>query len=264
MTWDTWRLGAAALAALAIACSVPVASDLEEGGANQVVVALERASRRPKNPIPRTRDAGGSASRGDASAAVTVLSQATCRVAVRRVLDALGESSLVPSRTAEHANDRRHRGRSRTIAARHRRHVVSARASGEVPVRAAFGTEAKEPAPTAGVLLAYRGANPPIALPDVQRLVAGAVPGLAADQVSVVMTAVPAPTKAADRELARFGPITVTRSSMTPLRLLVAGVALLNILLLGLLLALWMRMRRAQGALAEARAAAEAPGQSPR
>jgi hypothetical protein len=104
----------------------------------------------------------------------------------------------------------------------------------------------------------------PIAMADVQRLVAGAVPGLTADQVSVVMTALPAPTKASDRELARFGPITVTRASMTPLRALVAGVAVLNILLLGLLLALWTRMRRAQGALAEARAMAEAPGQSPR
>jgi type III secretory pathway lipoprotein EscJ len=108
------------------------------------------------------------------------------------------------------------------------------------------------------VLIAYRGANPPLTTADVQRLVAGAVPGLVSEQVSVVMTALPAPPKPADRELARFGPITVTRSSMLPLRALVIGAALLNLILIGLLFALWTRVRRAHGALAEARAAMDA------
>jgi type III secretory pathway lipoprotein EscJ len=201
-----------------------------------------------------------SCARDDASSAATVLSQENLPPPESpTVLQALGEGSLVPSRTAEHAKLIAGTAGELERSLRATPGVLSARVHLAVPVKSALTIEAKEPQPTASVMLAYRGANPPLPVADVQRLIAGAVPGLATEHVSVVMTAMPAPPKPADRELARFGPITVTRSSMLPLRLLVAGAALLNLVLIGLLIALWARVRRAQGALAEARAAQEAP-----
>ena len=84
------------------------------------------------------------------------------------------------------------------------------------------------------------------------------MPGLSEKNVSVVMSSTPEPPHPAERDLARFGPITVTRSSMTPLRLLVGAAALLNVVLIGLLVALWARIRKTQQELAETRLSAEA------
>jgi type III secretion system YscJ/HrcJ family lipoprotein len=268
MTWDTWRgLGAGLLAALAIGCSVPVATGLEEASANRVVVALEHAgvaAVKESDPVNEGRWLV-SVARDDASAAVTILSQENLPApASPSVLEALGEGSLVPSRTAEHAKLIAGTAGDLERSLRAIEGVLSVRVHLAVPVRSALTTEAKEPAPTASVLLGYRGANPPLPVADIQRLVAGAVPGLSAEQVSVVIAAATTPPKAADRELARFGPITVTRASLISLRVVVVAAALLNVILLGLLLALWTRVRRTQAALAEARAALEAPAQNPR
>jgi type III secretion system YscJ/HrcJ family lipoprotein len=263
MTWDTWRgLGAALLAASAIACSVPVASGLEETSANRVIVALEQsgvAAVKQSDPVNEGRWLV-SVARDDASAAVTILSQENLPPPSSvSVLEALGEGSLVPSRTAEHAKLIAGTAGELERSLRAIEGVLSVRVHLAVPAKSALTTEAKDPAPTASVLLGFRGANPPLPVTDVQRLVAGAVPGLASEQVSVVMTAVATPAKPADRELARLGPITVTRASMFPLRLLVVSAAALNLILIALLLALWTRMRRAHTALAEARAALDAP-----
>jgi type III secretory pathway lipoprotein EscJ len=101
------------------------------------------------------------------------------------------------------------------------------------------------------VLIRHRGAAPPLAASEVQRLVAGAVPGLRAEQVSVVLTPVAGAARPPDRELSRFGPLTVTRASVTPLRAIVAVAVLLNAILLGAVLALLARVRRTEHALAE-------------
>jgi type III secretion system YscJ/HrcJ family lipoprotein len=260
-------LGAALLAALVSACSVPIASDLDESGANQVIVALEDngvVASKEADPVHEGRWQVNVA-RDDSSAAATVLSQENLPPPVSpTVLDALGESSLVPSRTAEHAKLVAGTAGELERSLRAVQGILSVRVHLAVTAKTPLAGEAKDPPPTASVLVAYRGANPPMAPADVQRLVAGAVPGLATDHVSVVMTSLPAPPKPADRELARFGPITVTRSSMLPLRALVVGTALVNLVLIGLLFALWTRMRRAQGALAEARSAGDAHAQRPR
>ena len=107
---------------------------------------------------------------------------------------------------------------------------------------------------TASVLVRHRGATPPLPVSEVQRLVAGAVPGLVAEQVSVVMTPAPAPARLADRGLSQFGPIAVTRGSMTPLRAMVGAAVAANALLLGCLYLLWTRLRRTERELVAARA----------
>jgi type III secretory pathway lipoprotein EscJ len=105
------------------------------------------------------------------------------------------------------------------------------------------------------VLIRHRGANTPLAVTEVQRLVAGAVPGLQPGDVSVVASPAPASARPADKELRRVGPITVTRASLSPLRAVAAGAVVLNLALLIAVLLLWSKVRRTEQALGHARAA---------
>jgi type III secretory pathway lipoprotein EscJ len=84
---------------------------------------------------------------------------------------------------------------------------------------------------------------PPIDAHEVKRVVAGAAPGLAPDDVAVVMVPRPA-TAAADRALARLGPITATRGSVSLLRMVTAGVVVIHLALVFAVLLLWSRLRR--------------------
>jgi type III secretory pathway lipoprotein EscJ len=132
--------------------------------------------------------------------------------------------------------------------------VIGARVHLAVPSRAPFEGGEKPDQATASVLIRHRGATPPLAPKDVQNLVAGAVTGLAPEKVSVVLTPVTLPARTHEKELSRLGPITVTRASLNPLRIGVGVVLLVNLVLIGFLLALWARGRRTQAALDEARA----------
>jgi type III secretion protein J len=101
---------------------------------------------------------------------------------------------------------------------------------------------ASEGALRASVLLHARPDFPESAERAVQRLVAGAVPGLAADQVTVVLApavAQPAPT------LAHFGPFEVAPRSLPALRALVLALLCAIVVLAGALLVCARRLFRA-------------------
>jgi len=103
--------------------------------------------------------------------------------------------------------------------------------------------------PTAAVLIRYRGATAPIREEDVRKLVAYAVPGLAAERVAVVYSlAAPAHPAA---ELVRLGPLSATRATASKLRGAVVLVLLLNIALAVGLLSLWSRLRRLRAGASE-------------
>lgn len=248
-------------------CSVPIANNLSDHESNRVMVALNQAGvAAQKEPDP---NADGkwrvTVERDDAAAAVGVLSDDNLPPpSAPGVLQALGKGSIVPSRTAEHAKliAGTQGDLERSLLAIDG--VLSARVHLAVPTENPFGEDEKPQPPTASVLVRHRGATPPISAADVARLVAGAVPGLDPAHVSVVMTTVPLSTRPAHRALSRFGPITVTRSSVLALRLIVGAAVLMNLLLLGLLAALWMRMRRAALTLAELRASVELSRQDTR
>jgi type III secretory pathway lipoprotein EscJ len=126
-----------------------------------------------------------------------------------------------------------------------------------VPLTDALDVDAEHALhPTASVLVRHRSAQPPISPEEIQRLVAGAVPGLEPAQVSVVTTPVPGTPRSVDHELTRFGPVTIARTSMTALRLIVSAAVLLNLLLLGALALLWSKMRKAEASIASAHAEA--------
>ena len=256
-----FALSLAALLALpAAGCNAPVAAALDEADANLVVVALEQAG----IAADKTADPGSegrwrvSVSRDDAAAALTVLSQQSLPPRpAPGVLDTLGSGSIVPSRTAEHARVIAGTAGELERSLREVDGVLTARVHLAVAPKDPLTTEDGRAGPTASVLLKHRGATPPISVTEVQKLVAGAVVGLAPSAVAVVSSPNPEPSRPTDRQLARFGPITATRASLGWARGLVGGVIALAITLAAVIVTLWTRLRRAHGRLADTRAADE-------
>lgn len=244
-------------AALLIGCSVPIAAGLDENDANHAVVALEKSG----VAAEKDRDPEGegrwriSVARDDASSAASILnSESLPPPPSPGLLDTLGQGSIVPSRASEQAKFMAGIAGELERSLRSLDGVVSVRVHLAIPEKdSLIPDEAPTPA-SASVLMRHRGSAPPIAINDVQRLVAGAVPGLVPAQVSVVASPVPIPPRVAERELSRFGPLAVTRASVFPLRTIVGGALLLNLGLLAALFVVWTRARKAESNLAEQRA----------
>jgi type III secretion system YscJ/HrcJ family lipoprotein len=235
---------------------VPISAGLDEADASQAVVALEKggiAAEKEKDP-DHENAYRVLVSKDDAASALGVLSQEGLPPReAPGVLDALGRGTMVPSRLTEQAKLVAGTSGELERTLRAVDGVVSVRVHLAVPPRDPLALEEKKPEASASVLIRHRGVAPPLALAEIQRLVAGAVPGLAPSEVSVVLTPTPARTRLAERELARFGPITVTRASMTPLRVVLGVAVLLNAVLVGFSIALWSRMRRLEAELVGAK-----------
>ena len=250
-----------ALLVLLAGCNVPIAADLDEADANRIVVALE------ENGIAADKQTDTSSegrwqvavARHDASSAVRVLkSESLPAPSSPGVLDALGQGSIVPSRASEHAKLVAGTAGDLERSLRSVDGILSARVHLAVPTTDAWSLKDNPTEPTASVLLRHRAATSPIRPGDVKELVAGAVPGLSAERVSVVATPIPAASRSSPQPLAHFGPVTVTRSSMLMLRVLVGAAAALNVILIAIVLLLWMRVRRLRLARPEAHSLAEA------
>ena len=240
-------------------CSSAVASDLPESEANRALVALEaRGVAASKERDPETDDRFRVlVAEGDAAAAAAVLSQEA--VPSREnpgVLQSLGSGSMVPSRLAEHARLLSGISGELEQSLQAVDGVVSARVHLAAPERNPLNPELEPGKPSASVLLRHRGAQPPLASSEIQKLVAGAVPGLEPGAVSVVASTAAAVARPPERELSRVGPITVTRASLSPLRLVAAGAVALNLALLAAVLLLWSKVRRTEQALSRSRGTA--------
>lgn len=245
------------LACLAAAgCSVPVASSLDDRSATEVVVALEQSGvAAEKERDPETEGAYRVlVARDDASTALAVLADdGLPERPAPGILEALGKGSVVPSRTAEEARLVAGRADELERSLRGLDGVLSARVHLGVPPHDPLALEEKSPPASASVLIRHRGPTPPLLPSDVQRLVAGAVPGLSAERVTVVMLPAPAHSRPPERELARVGPLTVARTSLFGLRAVIGVAALLNALLLACVAGLWLRLRRTERQLETAR-----------
>lgn len=241
-------------------CQAAVANDLAEAEANRAVVALEQhgvSAEKERDPEAEGRFRVN-VGRDEAAAAAGVLAQeALPGRDSPGILRSLGGGSMVPSRLAEHARLLSGISGELEQSLQAVDGVVSARVHLGAPEQSPLDAETPTK-PSASVLIRHRGAAPPLAASDVQRLVAGAVAGLSAADVSVVSTPAPASARPADKELRRVGPITVTRASLSPLRFVAAGAVLLNLALLGAVLLLWSKVRRNGDALGQARANGDA------
>ena len=252
----SWPSAGSLIALLLAGCTVPVAADLDEGNANRVVVALDDGGiTATKEPDP---DHEGrwriTVQKTDGPTAVALLEQSNLPPPpTPGVLEALGDGSIVPSRTSEHARLVAGMAGDLERSLQEVNGILAARVHLAVPPQDGLNIGSHSQAPTASVLLRHRGPTPPLTEVDVQRLVSGAVPGLDAQHVSVVATLVPEPRTQAERSLAHFGPITVTRSSLPPLRIAVGAIVAFDLALLVAVVLAWLRLRKAELALEEAR-----------
>jgi len=234
-------------------CAAPVAAGLDEGDANAIVVALDRAS------VDSTKDVDPAvegkfrvlvAHDDVARALVTLNGEELPRVKPTSVLDAVGKGALVPSEMAEHAElvaglegelERTLQGVEGVLSARVHLNVA------DVDAAAERGTH---PRSTASVLLAHRGSTPPLSTDDVQRLVAGGVPGLLPSDVAVVtVSRAASPAVAPASALGHVGPLAVARSSMRAVQAVLGGFVLLIAALAALALILSSRLGRARAEL---------------
>jgi type III secretion protein J len=255
-----------ATAVLAVGCAVPIAKDLGEQEANQALVALERAgvSASKQPDVAHEGRWQLEVTRGDAALAVNALTDESLPATpTPGVLEALGQGSLVPSRTVEQAKWLAGTAGDLEASLRAVDGVLSARVHLAAPPRDVLSPElGGTQKPSASVLIRHRGPTPPIAPGDVQRLVAGAVPGLLPDAVGVISSTVPPKHQRGERGLAQLGPITVTQASLLPLKLTLGAAIAMNLLLLGLFGWFWTRNRRAEARLAELERADAIAGES--
>jgi hypothetical protein len=96
--------------------------------------------------------------------------------------------------------------------------------------------------PRASVLLRLRGANPKVEAQS-RDLVLGAVEGMVASDVRVVVVDSPAPT-VPTAEVVPMGPISVSADSVAPLRAVLGSLAAAVAILAGVVVFLLARMRR--------------------
>jgi len=205
------RLAVAACVALA-GCGVELEHGLDERQANEVVTALDRAGLAADKVADEAPGAFKVVvARGDAAQAFRVLeAHALPRRAQKGVGEAFADRGLLPSATAEHAR------LAASLAADLERTlealpgVTAARVHLALPEDDPLHANAARPRPSASVLLrARKGA--PLVESEVRRIVAGAIEGMQAADVGVVI-AVEEEAPAAP-ELAQVGPLRVARSS---------------------------------------------------
>ena len=148
---------------LLAACSVPVAGALEDGEANRVVVALDRASiDGAKEADPGSEGKWRvSVERDDVPRALSVLrDEELPRSAPLGVLDAVSKGSLIPSEAAEHAQLVAGMAGDLQRSLEGVEGILSARVHLSVPPP----NPLRDTAPargTASVLLEHRGSTPP-------------------------------------------------------------------------------------------------------
>ena len=240
-----------AASALLVACAVPVAGNLDDGEANRVFVALDRAN----IGAAKEQDPAGdgkwrvTVARDDLPQALSVMREEDLpRREPPGVAESVGKGSLVPSEAAEHAQlvaglagelERSLQGIDGVLTARVHLNVPAPSPMRDTaPVRG-----------SAGVLLEHRGATPPVSAESVQRLVAGSVADLVPGDVVVVMVPRVAPPELNGAPLAHVGPIAVARASMRALQGALVGMIALVAGLAAATLALYSRLARARAAL---------------
>ncbi len=245
------RFGWIAMAFGLAACAAPVATALDDEEANRVLVALDQASiDGTKEPDPSVEGKWRvDVARDDVARALSVMRQEELpRHQPPGVLEAIGKGSLVPSEATEHAQLIAGLAGDLERSLEHIDGVLHARVHLNVPAANPL-RDVAPPRGTAGVLLEYRGATPPISVDSVQRLVAGAVAGLLPTDVVVVLVSRPASAVGTDaRGLAHVGPIAVARASVRELQAALVALVALVAMLAASTLVLYSRLARARAA----------------
>jgi type III secretion protein J len=231
-----------ALALCAASCSTNILHGVEEPAANEVITALERIGiASDKSADQGTQGTGYTVrvARGDAARALDVLrSLGLPRGRRHGFAEVYGRPSLIPTASEERARYLEALGGEIERTLETAEGVVSARVHLVLEEADPLSVEAKPRTPArAAVLLKARGGQAPLEEAEVQKLVAGSVPGLEPAAVAVVVTAAPEAAESTHSALAAVGPLRVTPSSRTLLvGALAAGLAVVGLLAALLLL----------------------------
>jgi type III secretion protein J len=235
-------------------CTVPVQHGLDEASANEVVTALERAgigAEKAHAEGPST-GAGPSfsveVSGADVARALEHLRAVGLPRGQRKGLaETYAQPSLVPSATEDRARYVEALGNEIERTLETVDGVVSARVHLVLAESDPFASDAKVRVPAqAAVLLKIRtDAVTPLGEADVQRLVAGSVPGLAPAGVAVVVTKAPEAAPGGEAALVALGPLRVSPGSRATL---IAGAGALLAVVAGLAMLLLMQTRKVAAA----------------
>lgn len=253
-------------------CSVPVEVGLDDAEANRVFLALDRAgvdALKEQDPTAEGRWRV-SVAREDVALALQAMREDDLPRRPTSAGDSAGgKGALVPSEAAERAQLLAAIAAEVAATLESIEGVLAARvhlsdgSNGSVGARTGLLQEATAAArPSASVLFEYRGATPPVSADSVQRLVAGAVAGLAPMDVAVVLVSRTAPASSPGGGLlAHVGPIAVARSSARKLQAALAGLVSIAAILAGAVLLLYSRLAQTRGKLEASSSAA--PGDEP-
>lgn len=241
--------------ALSLGCSAAIEHGLDESAANEVVTSLERAG----IAASKNRDDSGgdafvvSVGKSDVVRSMDLLhSLGLPRGRRSGFSEVYKQASLLPTPSEERAKYVEALSGEVVKTLEMVDGVVSARVHLVLPEAPtgvlAVDEKAKVTAQAAVLLKILGGKGQPIAEAEVQKLVAGSVPGLDASAVAVVFTAaLPAPAVSSD--LVSLGPLRLTAGSRTVVvAAATAACALLAILATLLLLVTRRLGRRHQGA----------------
>jgi type III secretion protein J len=230
---------------------VPVAKGLDEKDANQAIVALQRGHVAANKEADPKDDKSWivTVAQGDVTEAVALLATEGPLVSkTPGLLESLGSSSLIPSPRSERVRMLAGTAGELERSLRELEGVLSVRVHLAIPAAESLSDASEPPPATASVLVRYRGGPTPnfepISEQEVKRLVSGAVTGLTADRVSVVLKSVESTTK--KTYLERLGPLSVSKGSLGTLRGIFATGVAVNVLLFATILWLWRRVRQLQ------------------
>lgn len=206
------------LALLVAACDVPLQHGLDEGSANEVVSALERANIRANKQKDEGAEAGFKVSVGgsDSARAMELLRSLGLPRSQRSGLaEMYSQPSLVPTATEEKARFLEALGNDIERTLESVEGVVSARVHISLAETDPLSADVKPRVPAAAAVLIKAKAGPLLTLKDteVQKLVSGAVPGLAPEKVAVVVTVAPEFSGSNAAPMSQFGPIRVAPGS---------------------------------------------------
>jgi type III secretion protein J len=214
-----------------LGCSAPIEQGLDETAANEIVTSLQRSG----IEASKNREDDGAFSvavpKGEVLAAMELLHTLGLPRSPRAGLhEVYKQPSLVPTPTEERARyvDALTGDVARTLETVDG--VISARVHVVLPEIDPLAVDGKPRVPAqAAVLLKTRPGKPlPIGEKDVQRLVAGSVPGLEPPAVAVVITSAAELTSGPAGGLVSFGPLRLSPQSR---RIVVAAVGVCSALL---------------------------------
>jgi type III secretion protein J len=239
-------------------CAVPVANGLDEFEATRVAAELDHAGiEATKEPDPAAEGKYRvQVGHDDTASALALMRQEElAKPRPKGVLDAVGQGSLVPSPLAEHVQyasglagdlERTLLGVDGIVAAR-----VHLNLAIDTPFR-----DAKTPLrSSASVLVEHRGSSSPLPIEAIARLIAGGAPGLAKEDVGVVLVMRPLRPQASGERFAKVGPFSVARASRTGLQVALGSLLIGFIALVGGAAWLFAKLTRTRSDLADAEGA---------